>query len=505
MRTARQLVLDWLGGGGPLPVGGRAYSQMELLDGLPGKAAVERYGALLSTDFLACETVKARALRSLPVHVMRKGDHGPEVVEDHPLSRAFRRPCALVPWGDLVAWAVLRRDTYGTAYLRVYRDRFGRVTELRPVLSHVAVSFDRATGIAVYSAPMDRFNEAWECREDDVVVLKTDVSEDGGATGASLAEKAAQDIGLSIDLVRFYRALLENGNHFTGYLEAEGRLDKADRDAVRASLDETRGPENAGKIRIFDRGLKYHEVSVRLEGMDIIEQEKWVLQKVCRACHVDSHHVFADEKAAATTAAGASIDFVKNTVLPEAKAIEDAFQPVLDRAASLGGADSGLYVKLNLEGLLRGDLQSRMEAYRIAVYAGLRPAKDICEAEDWPWYEGQQHLLQPTAYYRLDEDGAPYVPAAPTEGTSGQSDGQSGIDEKAVGDRLRALLTDACERVRKRAERDGDTPRTREFAHTAIDPVALLAAQLGEHVDVEGLIDEQIGGAQHARLVQDPA
>lgn len=498
MRTLKQTMRDWLGVEDAITPGG-SYTPMELLDALPPRTAIDRHGALLSSDFLACETAKARALRSLPVHVMRKGDHGPEKVPGHPLSDVLHRPNALMAWGDLVSWAVLRRDVLGTAYMRVYRDWLGNIRELRPVLAPVSRAFDRETGSAAFRAPSDYYNEAWECREDDLVILKTDISEDGGATGESIAAKAADDIGLSVDLVRFYRSLLENGNHFTGYLETDQKLTKDDREAIRESLDETRGPDSAGAIRVFDRGVKYHEVSAKLEGMDLIAQEKWVLQKVCRACHVDMHHVFADEGAAATTATGADIDFVKNTVLPEVTAFEQALQPVLDRAKSLGGTDGGYYVKFNLNGLMRGDFTTRMEGYRIGVYAGMFTRQYVCEQEDIPWLEGQDRLLQPTAYYMVDEDGVPYIPAEGTDpGQSGQSDGQSGITERAVGDALAPLLADARERIAKRAAKDGDTPKTRDFAHTVLDPVAFAAAQLGEVIDIDREIEEAVHGVLEA-------
>lgn len=492
--TIRESIRTWLLATDEEPLHvGRGYSPTDLIELDKPRARIDKHGALFSSDYLACETAKARAIRSLPVHVMRKGDHGPENVPGHPLDAALHRPNALMAWGDLAAWAVIRRDTLGDAFIKLYRDLRGDVREMRPVLAPVDVRFDRDLGVAVYSAPEDRYNRAWTCREDDVIHIKTDVSENGGVSGKSIASLAAEDIGLSVDLTAFYRSLLENGNHFAGYLETDGKLNKEDVDAIRESLDETRGPENAGKIRIFDRGLKYREVSVRLEGMDIVAQERWVLEKVCRACHVDMHHVFADgQGAAATTATGADLDFVKNTVLPEVTAFEQALQPVLDRAASLGGKDSGLYVKFNLDGLLRGDMRSRMEAYRIAVYAGLRPAKDICETEDWRWYEGQQELLQPTAYYRVGADGKPYVPAQLTSpGQDGQSDGVSGIDEKAVGNALAPLLADAADRVRRRIGSDGDTPKTRAFAHQVLDPIALAAGQLGLFMDVDKAIEEE--------------
>lgn len=467
---------------------------------VPGVAlsSIGARGALLSADFVACETVKVRAVRSLPVHVLRREDTGRFPADDHPFARIVHRPNALMTWGDLMAWAWIRRDVMGTAYIRVIRDRSGRPYEARPVLAHVDRRFDPETGRCLYFAPADEWNEPWECREDGVVVLRTDVIEDG-MRGRSLAEMAAEELGLDVDLTAFYRSLLENGNHFQGWAETDERLQPEDVDAIRYSLDDSKGPGGAGGIRVFDRGLKYHQVSVQLEGMSLVEQERWVLERVCRACHVDLHHVYGDNaRTTATSAAGADLDFVKATVLPEVTAFEQAVQPVLDGAASLGGRDSGYRLKFNLNGLLRGDFQTRMEGYRIGVYAGIFTRAYCAAQEDVPWLPGQDRLLQPTAYYMLDDAGVPYLPAAPTDGTEGQSDGVSGIDERNVADRLRPVIADARDRISKRAARDGDTDGTRAFASMVLAPVAQCAAMAGEFLPVDEIADEAIKEAAHA-------
>ena len=478
----------------PVPARNEAYTALTLLDALPPKARVQSYGAMMSSDFMACETVKARAMRSLPVHVMRNGDHGPERAPDHPLERVLRRPNSMMSWGDLVAWATIRRDVMGTAYIRAPRDPYtGTIRELRPVLGGVVPTFDRATGACVYRWNADRFNDAGTCREDEMLVVKTDASDDGGMTGRSLAELAAEDIGLSIDLVSFYRALLDNGNHFQGYLETDAELGVDDIEAIKASLSSTAGAENAGQIRIFDRGLKYREVSAKLENMSLVEQERFVLEKVCRVCHVDPHHVHADGTATATGAAGADIDFAKYTVLPEVRGFEEAFQVLLDRAASLGGKPSDFYVKFNMTGLERADIKTRMDAHRIAIYAGIYTRSHACELEEIPWLPGQDRLLQPTAYYMVDEDGEPYAPGPQTFGTSGQSDGVSGRDQKAVQAAFRVFVDDARDRIARRAAADGDCPKTRAYAQQVMRPVALAASLGGIGFDAGAEIDDEIG------------
>lgn len=390
----------------------------------------DRFGAMMSSDFIACETAKIRAIRSLPVSVLKETDNGPAKAPYHPLAKALRRPNPLMSWGDLLAWAILRRDVFGTAYIRVQRDQLYRVKNLWPVTANVTAYLDKATGAAAYSAPMDAFNDPWTSTEDGVVVLKTDVSDDGGITGKSLAEAAAADIGLSIELSEFYRSVLQNGTHMGGWLESPDKLGPDDIAAIRRSLDSMAGAEGAGGIRVFDRGLKFHEVSMAVADLSIIDQERFVLEKVCRACHVDLHHVYADGGTSATGSEGYDIDFVKNTVLPDITAMEDAFIPVLDAGGGVQARQSRYRVDFDTNGLLRGDFKTRMDGYRIGVYAGIFTRAWCCEQEGIAWLPGQDKLLQPTAYDMVGTDGEPYSPHDRGAQPSGQSDGVSGIDEK---------------------------------------------------------------------------
>lgn len=452
-----------------------------------------RHAAWHSSDFIACETTKARALRSLPVHIVKKTDNGRTPTDDHPFAALLHRPNALMAWGDLTTWAVMRRDVFGTAVMRVKRDAWKCPIAIVPVLNNPKVSYDKEKDIAVYEVQKDTFNEACIVREDDLIILKTDLTKNG-IEGKSIAEASAADIGLSIDLGRFYREVIDNGNHMGGWLESEQPLSIDEVKAVKTSLDMQKGMDGGetGGTRIYDRGLKYHQVSLQLTDMSLVEQEKFVLEKVCRATHVSPSYIHVDKAAVVN-----DIAFVKETVLPEITAFEQAFQPALDGSRSLGGKDCGYRLKFDTRGLLRGDFKTRMEGYRIGVYAGIFSRAYCCTQEDIEWLPGQDKLLQPTAYYMVDENGVPYVPAGPTKGTSGQSDGVSGIDPKEINPedfirRLEPVVNDALERIEKRARADGDTEKTRAFAQTVMAPIQQTAAAIELFINFDTEINQAI-------------
>ena len=55
---------------------------------------------------------------------------------------------------------------------------------------------------------------------------------------------------------------------------------------------------------------------------------------------------------------------------------------------------------------------------------------------------------------------------------------------------LTEILSDARERIAKRYESDGDTERTREFAHTVTAPIARAHDKLGLDFDAAAFIKE---------------
>lgn len=457
------------------------------------RAVNGRHAAWHSSDFIACETTKVRALRSLPVHIVQRTEKGRIPVEDHKFSPLLHRPNALMAWGDLIAWAVLRRDVFGTAYMRVKRGMWGDPIAIVPVLNDPNVSYDKTKDVAVYEIQKDTFNDAGIVREDDLIILKTDLTKNG-IVGKSIAESSAADIGLSIDLGRFYREVIENGNHMGGWLEHPDKLTDKDIIAIKNSIDMQKGLDGGetGGTRIYDRGLKYHQVSLQIADMSLVEQEKFVLEKVCRATHVSPNYVHVDASQKVD-----DISFVKETVLPEITAFEQAVQPALDGSRSLGGKDCGYRLKFDTRGLLRGDFKTRMEGYRIGVYAGIFTRAYCCTQEDIEWLPGQDKLLQPTAYYMVDENGVPYVPADPTKGTSGQSDGVSGIDPKEINPeafikRLEPIVNDNLERIEKRARADGDTDKTRAFARSVMAPIQQTAAAIDLIINFDKEIQKAI-------------
>ena len=368
----------------------------------PLEASAAGYGALMSVDYAACEQTKARSLASLPVSVVRKGRNREKV--DHPIASLLDGMANEEMTGaDLLNWHRLRCDTFGNAYWRVEWHR-GKVVAIWPMTGSVNHSFEKGNRQGyrtVYDYSGDDYTKPGRYFSDEVVNIKTHITKDG-MKGVSLAKLAAEQIGLSVDLERFYKSMLHNGNHHFGHVEIpEKNLPQSAMDDLRAAIDAKSGVEAAGKAPIFAYGAKWVNDGQNMKDASLIEQQQWVLHQVCRACNVPPWKVYSQEGVSYNGSQQANIDYVTDTILPDVRAIEKAFTPIF--AAS---GETGLKLKLDMRGLMRGDDAARAQYYREMGYLGAYTREDVRDYEDLPPIAGLEKPLFPLNYGTVEEDGS---------------------------------------------------------------------------------------------------
>ena len=390
------------------------------------------YGALMSIDYAACEQTKARSMASLPFSVVNHRRSGSERLSSHALVRLLNgMPNEEMTAPALMAWTVLRRDTFGNAYWFIEWDR-GRIEAIWPVTAAVTHNYNpdapngRRTTYTVSAG--DRHVPAGTYFTDEVVNISTHVTKDG-IKGYSLAKMAAEEVGLSLDLERFYRSMLRNGNHHLGHVELpEGNAvnDQKKLDALRKAVDMKSGVDEAGRAPIFGYGAKWVANQQTMKDASVIEQQKWVLHQVCRACNVPPWKVYDGDQ---TTYAGgqqSSIDYVTDTIIPDVRQIEMALVPVL-RACGLPNAQA----KFRTQGLMRGDDAARTQYYREMGYLGAITRHDVRDLEDFDPIDGIDLPLFPLNYGTVNPDGTVNVFNAsnqekPTEPGDGSQTGIGG-------------------------------------------------------------------------------
>jgi HK97 family phage portal protein len=445
-------------------------------------------GPYFSLAYLACELAKARPISVLPVNVYQSTDTGREEARDDPsfyLSNLLTGRCnALMKSADLQRWVLLTKDTLGQAYIRVQWGQSQKGVKVPkaifPVYGEVTAAYSKSTGTVRYCVPGDYFTDAGWYGDDEIFVFRSPLSCCDGPQGRSLAAAAAETIKLSIDLEQFYDRLLSNGSHFPMWLESDEKLNANDIEDLKAQLKDGAGIVNAGRLRVFDKGLKVRNADMNMADISLVEQQTWILQQTCRITGVPPQEVYDLSHSTYSNSEQGSIQFAQKTLMPECRELELVYDQILRVA--------GLYdhhVKFDLNGMLRGEYESRMAGYQTGVLTGFFTNADVRKWEEMPYIPGTEKPLIPANYYQLDENGDVVVPGdtnAPAPDNSFPGGGAP-------------IYEDMCSRVKRRASEKGDCDATREFAAKVLQPWASACAFAGIDYDIESDIERLVSHA----------
>ena len=233
-----------------------------------------------------------------------------------------------------------------------------------------------------------------------------------GLVGYSPIAMAKNAIGMAIACEEFGAKFFANGAAPSGVLEHPGTIkDPARvRDAWQSQFG---GSSNSGKVAVLEEGMKYTPISISPEQAQFLETRKFQINEIARIFRVPPHMVGDLEKSSFSNIEQQSLEFVKYTLDPWIIRWEQSMARVL---LSLDEKKE-FFIKFNLEGLLRGDYQSRMNGYSIARQNGWMSANDIRELENLdriPTEQGGDLYLINGSMLPLGSAGA-YADINPTE------------------------------------------------------------------------------------------
>ncbi len=198
-----------------------------------------------------------------------------------------------------------------------------------------------------------------------------------GLVGYSPIAMAKNAIGMAIACEEYGAKFFANGAAPGGVLEHPGTIKDPQR--VRESWQSTFGGSgNANKIAVLEEGMKYTPIGISPEQAQFLETRKFQINEIARIFRVPPHMVGDLEKSSFSNIEQQSLEFVKYTLDPWVIRWEQSIQ----RSLLSPSEKSAYFVKFNLEGLLRGDYQSRMNGYAIGRQNGWMSANDIRELEN---------------------------------------------------------------------------------------------------------------------------
>jgi len=347
-----------------------------------GKTVTER-SAMQMTAVYSCVRILAEAVAGLPLHLYRyNADGGKEKAIDHPLYLLLHdepnpEMSSFVFRETLMTHLLL----WGNAYAQIIRNGKNQVVALYPLMPN-KMSVDRDENGKLYYTYYRGSDEAIRDRQYAVKLQPSDVLHIpglgfDGLVGYSPIAMAKNAIGMAIACEEYGAKFFANGAAPGGVLEHPGTIKDPAR--VRESWQHTFGGSgNANKIAVLEEGMKYTPIGISPEQAQFLETRKFQINEIARIFRVPPHMVGDLEKSSFSNIEQQSLEFVKYTLDPWIVRWEQS----ITRSLLLQSEKKEYFVKFNLEGLLRGDYQSRMNGYAIARQNGWMSANDIRELEN---------------------------------------------------------------------------------------------------------------------------
>ena len=198
-----------------------------------------------------------------------------------------------------------------------------------------------------------------------------------GLVGYSPIAMAKNAIGMAIACEEFGAKFFANGAAPSGVLEHPGTIKDPSR-VREAWQSQFGGSSNSGKVAVLEEGMKYTPISISPEQAQFLETRKFQINEIARIFRVPPHMVGDLEKSSFSNIEQQSLEFVKYTLDPWVIRWEQSIM----RSLLTPEEKKTYYAKFNLDGLLRGDYQSRMNGYAIGRQNGWMSANDIRELEN---------------------------------------------------------------------------------------------------------------------------
>lgn len=347
-----------------------------------GKYVNER-NAMQVTAVYACVRILAESIACLPVHLYRYTKvGGKEKAIDNPLYFLIHDE----PNPEMTSF--IFRETlmthlllWGNAYAQIIRNHKGEVIAIYPLMPN-KMTVDRDEKGNLYYSYQVSDSDAPTLKTGTVILKPYEVLHIpglgfDGLVGYSPIAMAKNSVGMSIACEEFGSKFFANGASPSGILSHPGVLKNPEK--IREGWNNTfGGTHNAGKVAVLEEGMQYTPISISPNEAQFLETRKFQIDEIARIFRVPPHMIGDLDRSSFSNIEQQSLEFVKYTLRPWIVRWEQS----ISRALLSESEKKEYFFKFNVDGLLRGDYQSRMAGYAVGIQNGFLSPNDVRELED---------------------------------------------------------------------------------------------------------------------------
>lgn len=211
------------------------------------------------------------------------------------------------------------------------------------------------------------------------IIYIPDLLRPGTVRGVSRVHALKENLALAKALEAYAATFFGSGTTLQGVIEYPGALTLEQSESLRSSFDNAhKGWRKSGRTGILSGGATFKPTQADPEKSQALEARRMAVEDIARIWRIPSHMLNLPGTNTYSSVEQNMLGFVTHTLRPYVTKIEDAMSQLMSRYP--GGADA--FVKFNMNGLLRADIQSRFSAYSTGLQSGFLAINDVRRLED---------------------------------------------------------------------------------------------------------------------------
>lgn len=346
--------------------------------------------ALNIATVFSCVRVLSEGIGSLPLNIYERlsDAKGKQVVPEHPLFQLLKyqpndRDTAIQFWETAMAHLLLR----GRFLAAITPNGLGAAASLQPL------NPDRVSVVRLFNGKYrydyrDELGNDIRYLEDEL--FRVDGLSLDGQQPVSILKHAKETLGLALSAQSYGSRFFQNNARPSGVLQHPGKLEDKARTNMKQSWQSAfGGVNNAGKTAILEEGVTYQGISLTMEDAQFLSTREFQRDEICALFRVQPHMVMNLARSTNNNIEQQAIEHVQYTLMPWLIRIEQAI------ARDLMLERNRFFAEFLVDGLLRGDANTRGLFYRNAILTGWMTRNEVRAKENLNPIDGADELLTP--------------------------------------------------------------------------------------------------------------
>lgn len=388
---------------------------MELLGIEVGEVNVQGKNALKVDTVFACIRILSESIAKLPLKVYQEDENGIQKATRHPIYQLLKlRPNPHMSALDFWKTVETQRSLYGNAYVNIEFDRQGKIVALWPIDStRVKVVIDDTESMPIVTSIKRKIwyevdtgaDGKRKIMPDEMLHFKGSITLNG-LVGIAPLDYLRSTIENAASSNKFINNFFRQGLQTKGIVQYVGDLNPTAQETFRKNFESmSSGLKNSHRISLMPIGYKFEPIALTMVDAQFLENTQLTIRQIATSFGVKMHQLGDMSRATHHNTAEQQKEFYTETLQPPLTGYEQemTWKLFLDQELA-----SGLYIKFNVDALLRADIKTRYEAYRIGIQGMFLTPDEVRAMEERPPLPGGDRLYANGSVVPLTEAGAAY-------------------------------------------------------------------------------------------------